>query len=462
MLFPSPRYGAEAIAKLIDQIDGSRIMLSPIVPLPVVAEIIQRRPMRTLKVPSLETLLTYKRPPYPFTKTFGQHKHEPFLTLHTSGTTGFPKPILWTHDWVNSVLQCQYLPTISDRLRASRHLQGPDKRLVFYFPAFHTSGIFGQLFLPLGTGAVTVLPPNASTPAATMEAMSDVIDLTCNNNDNKTQKVHVLVAPPPHLEYLASQAPLLDRVSQNIKMAMFGGGSISAAAGTTLAKKMQVFNDMGTTESGLWPSLERPKPDESNKEEVYEFSQYTTVHPAFNIRLNPVSTSSEGDVCEAIMVRNSDESGFVQPFFKIFTNEKEVSLGDLFVRHPRYPELWKHIGRVDEMLNFITNEKFQPAAAELRIMAHPAVEEVMIVGTRRPRGALIMRMKEGRTLEDAWEIVDEVNGANPVYARVTKDMVLVVKEPFLLTAKGSIRKKAMLDLYQGQLDALYEKSPSAP
>jgi acyl-coenzyme A synthetase/AMP-(fatty) acid ligase len=458
MLFPSPRYGAEAIAKLIDQVD-SHIMLSPSIPFPVVTEVLQRRHMQTLEVPSLETLLTTKRLPYPFTKTFEQHKHEPFLTLHTSGTTGFPKPILWTHDWVNSAIQCLHLPDFSEHLRLSKHLSGPDKRLIFQFPAFHTSGIYGHLFLPIGTGAISVLAPIAPTPAAIMEAVGDVVDLTCEDNSHS---VHLLVAAPPLMEYLGSQESLLDRVSRHIKMVMFGGGGISTVAGTALARKVQIINDVGTTEGGLWPSLERPKADTSKGEDLDGFSQYTAVHPALNIRLDPVSTSPEGEVCEAVMVRNSDDSGFVQPLFKIFTEEKEVSTGDLFIRHPRYPELWKHAGRLDEMLNFITNEKFQPAAAEGRITAHPAVEEAMIVGTRRPTGALIMRMKEGMTLEDAWEIVDEVNASNPVYARVSKDMVLIVKEPFLLTAKGSVRKKAMLELYQEQLDLLYEKAASAP
>jgi hypothetical protein len=80
-----------------------------------------------------------------------------------------------------------------------------------------------------------------------------------------------------------------------------------------------------------------------------------------------------------------------------------------------------------------------------------------MVGTRRPKGALILRLKEGKTMDDAWGVVEEVNETSPVYARVDKDMVLVVEEPFLQTAKGSIQKKAMLDLYQKELDCLYER-----
>jgi hypothetical protein len=61
-----------------------------------------------------------------------------------------------------------------------------------------------------------------------------------------------------------------------------------------------------------------------------------------------------------------------------------------------------------------------------------------------------------------WGTVEEVNYTSPVYARVSKDMVLVVKDPFLQTAKGSIQKKAMLELYEKELDYLYDRAAKTP
>ena len=79
----------------------------------------------------------------------------------------------------------------------------------------------------------------------------------------------------------------------------------------------------------------------------------------------------------------------------------------------------------------------------------------MIVGTRRSKASLIVKLSEGARVEDIWATIEEVNKASPVYARVAKDMILVVKEPFLRTAKGTVQKKAMVDLYAKELDALY-------
>lgn len=448
MLFPSPRYGAEPISRLIDQVNG-KVMLTPRLLFPVVTEILQKRSLRTCEIPSLETVMFAKSEPYPFTKTFEEHRLEAFTTLHTSGTTGFPKPIIWTHDWVNSVNQYLQLPPQAGKFETGSHLKG--KRIIFPFPAFHTSGIYGQLFLPLATGATIILPPPAESPAAAMDVLADALDFL---GDAPNRKPDMLACPPPHMEYLASNPVLLERISR-VSTIMFGGGGISNAAGRAVAKKMRMVNDMGSTELGLWPSLERPFSNIWDGEEVEDLWQYTPMHPVLNLRFRPVASSVDGDVGEAVLVRDDSEDGVVAPIFHFFTKQKERPLGDLFVRHPRHPELWKHYGRADELLNFITTEKFHPAAAERQIGASEAVEEVMMVGTGRPKASLILRLKEGKGVNDVWDVIEEVNKSSPVYARVEKEMMLVVKEPFLLTAKGTIQKKAMLDLYQTELDGLY-------
>ncbi|KAF2035071.1 acetyl-CoA synthetase-like protein [Setomelanomma holmii] len=387
MLFPSPRYGADAITKLIEQVNGN-IMLNPNPRLPVSAQVLQKRPMKIFQIPSLGDLLTAETQPYPFNKTFEQHKHEPLVCLHTSGTTGFPKPILWTHDWAQSFLESISLPDPSEKHRAAVHFK---------------------------------------------------------NTDTRTERgVDIVAIPPPHAEYLGSNPALLDRVAARAKKLVWSGGEIFVAAGNAIAAKMRPHNELGSTELGLWPSLERNAVSDENW-------QYVPIHPAMNMRLDPVAKTAEGeDICEGVMVKN-DESGWVQPLFRIYTDVKEKSLGDLFVRHPQHPELLRPVGRTDDMLYF-QSEKFFPAVAEGKIAAHLGVEQVMMVGTKRSRGALIIRLQKNAKLDDEL----------PVYARIERHMILVVKQPFLLTAKGTVQKKAMLDLYERELDELYGSTTSTP
>jgi hypothetical protein len=82
MLFPSPRYGAEALVKLIESVD-SEVMLMPETPIPIVEGVLSKKEMKTLQIPSVEQLLKSNSQPYPFNKTFLQHSQEPLICLRT-------------------------------------------------------------------------------------------------------------------------------------------------------------------------------------------------------------------------------------------------------------------------------------------------------------------------------------------------------------------------------------------
>lgn len=51
-----------------------------------------------IEVPELSHLLaTQDIPRYPYDKTFEAAQYDPIMVAHSSGTTGKPKPITWTH-----------------------------------------------------------------------------------------------------------------------------------------------------------------------------------------------------------------------------------------------------------------------------------------------------------------------------------------------------------------------------
>lgn len=56
-----------------------------------VKDILASRPMNHTVIPELEVLLQPGHVPhYPYEKTFEEAEHDPYLILHTSGTTGHP------------------------------------------------------------------------------------------------------------------------------------------------------------------------------------------------------------------------------------------------------------------------------------------------------------------------------------------------------------------------------------
>ncbi|TGO54745.1 hypothetical protein BELL_1497g00010 [Botrytis elliptica] len=76
------------------------ITVNPV--LPMTHSIIEATGARAIECPDVDELLDNIYPHYPFNKTFEQARKEPLVVLHTSGTTGFPKPIVWNHEWVAS------------------------------------------------------------------------------------------------------------------------------------------------------------------------------------------------------------------------------------------------------------------------------------------------------------------------------------------------------------------------
>jgi acyl-CoA synthetase (AMP-forming)/AMP-acid ligase II len=403
--------------------------------------------MRTLDFPSIEHFLSSEPASYPFTKTFEANKHEPLVCLHTSGTTGFPKPVIWTHDWLNSVAEGHYMSVPAGYERLDDVMLGPQRRVMLLFPAFHASGIICALFVQLLLGTTIVYPPTRLTPNESVDTAADALELL-----GEEGRVGTLALPPPHAEYVGANVAVLERLSKMTETIVFSGGDISCVAGD------RIVNHLASTELGLWNELRKLEAFDTKAVEA-EWS-YVQFHPSLHIRFDKVSEARYNTLHEAIMIKNQGEGAWVQPIFKIFVDVNEIPLGDLFTQHPHDPNKWKHAGRADDLLNFLTGETFHPGNAERRITEHPGIAEAAIVGTRRPKASLIVRLNTGTMLDNVWGLIDEINKDSPVYARVQRNMILAVTEPFPRTAKGTVQKTAVIDLYSKQLDALYDHDGS--
>lgn len=98
--------------------------------------------MTILELPSLKELLdTETIEPFPFTKSFEEAVHEPFCITHTSGTTGVPKPISWTHGLIGSLDAVRLLPpTDGDHdLKPWTHDWNEGDSIYSSFPMSHVS-----------------------------------------------------------------------------------------------------------------------------------------------------------------------------------------------------------------------------------------------------------------------------------------------------------------------------------
>lgn len=136
MLFTSPRYSALSQMKLMKDTNCLTLLVPSIRP-PVSNMILEVYEMRVYQIPELNDLLDQDHSPYPYEKTFDEARNEPLVALHTSGSTGFPKPIIWTHGWAASFARERYLAPPLGFDSIDRLMLGV--RLLSLMPPFHVS-----------------------------------------------------------------------------------------------------------------------------------------------------------------------------------------------------------------------------------------------------------------------------------------------------------------------------------
>lgn len=96
VLFSSHHNTLETHLSLMNQTACRYLLLSRGV---YAGDILEQRPMPTAELPELDDVLNVDdmAAPIPYTKTYEEAKDDPFVIVHTSGTTGPPKPITYTH-----------------------------------------------------------------------------------------------------------------------------------------------------------------------------------------------------------------------------------------------------------------------------------------------------------------------------------------------------------------------------
>ncbi|TRX88461.1 hypothetical protein FHL15_010651 [Xylaria flabelliformis] len=442
LLLVSPRNTVEANLSLLDQTKCNTFLTPPNFPLPVVRKILDMRPMRHVEVLDFHAWLNddddhgnAKWKPYPYTKTFPEAKSEPFVVLHTSGSTGLPKPIVQTHGTV--AVHSAFSKIEEKQTTFPVMLSG--ERVYVTFPLFHCAGISMILPACLYAGFTVVLaafPPSAAV----------VNGVHLYGNVQHTTLV------PTTLEELVREPEYLENLSR-VKSVTYGGGPVPKAAGDLAITKTRVLNCLGSTECGALPGQLCDPED----------WQYLRLHPSLGYEYRHVSD----DLYEQVMVRDEARLQY-QGVFATFPDISEWAMKDVYSKHPdpAKKDLWLYRGRADDIIVFSTGEKINPNEMENIINGNPAVNSALVVGQGRFQSSLLIEAvnppasaeDEKRLLDTIWPSVQTANRECPSHGRIHQNMIIFTSaaKSMLRAGKGTVQRRLTLDLYASELDALYE------
>ncbi|KAI1478995.1 acetyl-CoA synthetase-like protein [Daldinia eschscholtzii] len=418
---------------------GAVKLLYPVETAPIIQPIRALKPeIHTEVIPLFEEMINSKPEYYLYEKSFDEAKHEPAAALHSSGSTGLPKPITMTHGSFAVLDNEHNLPEIPGRKKRDWTMwtwKG-EGRLYTIFPFFHVAAaLFGNTSIVFG-------PPNL------------VPDGKLLKNILLHRKLQALLLPPAIIEQILIE-PNGVNFFKGLEFLAYSGAPFNQANGAKLSEVVELISPFGSTETYPIPQLALPREDwawkEFNPFIKHEMQLFDSEEGTFELVLFADETTKD----TAAIYHNLPGVG-------------EFHTKDLFTRHPDKPTLFKYYGRKDDIIVLSNGEKFNPIPLELSVQSHPAVKGALVTGNRRTQAALLVEPQEpalteeekNRFLSELWPHLEKSNLLVPGQGRIHRGKLVCAlpDKPFVRTGKGTIARRVTDEAYKEEIEKLYSST----
>ncbi|KAI0188770.1 putative NRPS-like enzyme [Xylaria flabelliformis] len=401
----------------------------------------------TIMIPGIDELLRTTSPPYSSAKTLDGSRSDPFWVIHTSGSTGIPKPLVWTQETAVRAIEATSSEPPDGLISVDALCRG--KRVLSALPPFHGAGLTQWLLNGIPFGNITVVPAAAGA-IVTADALVHALRHT---------PADVAILVPSVIAELAQSPDLLDFCAANLELIINIGGDLPQAIGDRVAAKIRLRSQWGASEVGIPPQVFVP---ELEREEGGW--RYIRFHPCTGALFEEITSG----VYELVIRRQADINK--QPSFSIwgFEDLAEYRTRDLFEPHPTIPDTWRWRARADDIIVFLNGEKTNPVSMEQFVVANnpTLVSGAIVIGVQRFQAALIIEPKDltanmsmaekAALIERVWPSVLEANKTVPAHAKVEKSLILVAdRKGFIRAGKGTIQRAASVAQYTDEIDKLY-------
>jgi len=345
--------------------------------------------------------------------------------IHSSGSTGLPKPIFQTHK--------ASLYAYSQHFNRVGHIT---------LPLYHNHGIC-CLFRAIWAGKKIYIY-NAKLPLTSQHLLATL---------KEHPDIKILYAVPYALKLLSETEEGLKLLS-DLDIVMFGGSACPKPIGDRLVDSgVNLVGHYGATELGqLMTSFRNHKEDKG--------WDWLRVGP----NLEPyLKMEARGPNLFELCVMEGWPS-------KVATNCDDGSYAtkDLFEPHPTIPNAWRYYARLDDTLVLENGEKANPLIAEGVIRQSEHVAEAIVFGANKPRlGAFVVpsattQLSDGALLDAVMTYVNEANQVAPSFAYLSREMIKVLPRDveFRKTDKGTVIRAAFYRDFSSQIEAAYADEQS--
>lgn len=413
-----------------------------------VDDILASRLMKHKVIPELDTLLAANHVKnYPYLKTFAQAKNDPFVVFHTSGSTGLPKPIIYTHGAVAAMDHHRSMPDVdpASGLPVRFFLTGPDKptRMLIPFLHFHcianTVAMVGSVFHDL------VYVPGFRHK---MVATNDVFSILEHSN------VETAFFSPAMVEDLARH-PDVGKYISRLDKCLYGGAPVTEAAGKVFSRFTHLQSQWGISETVKLIDL-------TTEPEDFAYCGFEIKHSGISFELVAANRY------EMIIRRTEDSYPNVGMFWRC-PEEHVFRPGDLWSPHPdprKAKYLWKYEGRLDDIIVYKDGINLDPLPYESKHSEHDLVRSAVMAGVGHRQAVLLLELypesgeNESEIIERIWkESVMPINSLGPTNARVERTHIVLAwpHKPFERNVKGTVARKATLRKYHPEIESIYER-----
>ncbi|KAH8103378.1 hypothetical protein BXZ70DRAFT_1055180, partial [Cristinia sonorae] len=456
--FPmSPRNTPEAVVHMMEKTNCHKIVSHSFVNKLVtsVQEILAEKnySVQVIELPPLDEVLPiifdqntdmteFAEPAYRPPKA-GHRPDDVVIYLHSSGSTGFPKPIPLTQKIANLWMSNTFMKQCRERnIRFA----------MMALPMFHAMGVITQLIMPLAiTQAWVAYEPKYPAPPMVPTPMN-MLDVA------KKTACEAFLCVPTFVEGYAKSDEAIEFL-KTLKILLFGGGPLSATTGKKLAAAgVPICSCYGGTEWGPYIyAWDERYPDDPLK--MVGNWEWVAFPPEVNPRWIPQDDGSyelqflDCDTHQSAVLNLPDAKGY--------------ATSDLFIPHPTRPDLWRIIGRIDDVIMLASGEKIVPLDQENYLYTRPMLQGAVMFGRARNEPGVLLepspdysfdpndQVKLEEFRNKVWPYVEEANKLAPAFARIFKEMIIVTHpdKPMGRAGKGTVLRKQVLQSYEAEINA---------